>query len=490
LMGVIKASLPEQVLISFYTALNEEGFWEVLGQKIYGPEADSSFEYASAFFNRLVDQCATQTNADVLFSHLIHDTRFLDGLVDSISNSPIYEQKVAAINALRAILLKSGEQLFDSALEAYAPTPVPNMLSGIQADLHSHLKTRTDILSQKLVDDSLIPARPPVEFSTFKVSSSFTVPRLHLLEVLVELAQRSPQDVLGNFTADLWKSLSDWLFEHRFNNIYHELFYKLFRTMVKINHTESLKSLLSKHKFLTRMIEHYKATSSTDSGLRSYIIQMSNYVRLTVDTLPPSEFIKSFIISHAQWKEFLPLLREDTIRQFTTDFPAPSGGHPLSVSPFAGIEGFSLFNSVAALKPITPDDVDIDLGSDYANRLGFEDASAHIDKKKKRKRRKKSKAAQAAGAEKEKDEDVEEDAGEEEEGSGDEGSEGSDDEAPHNDGDHPEETSPAKQTTSPSTPQEDEEKDKANSADVRQEDKDATQTETISAPATENHVSA
>jgi len=128
LMGVIKASLPEQVLISFYTALNEEGFWEVLGQKIYGPgtshlllhhrllsshgrigkqktEADSSFEYASAFFNRLVDQCATQTNADVLFSHLIHDTRFLDGLVDSISNSPIYEQKVGPFASKLLLLI-------------------------------------------------------------------------------------------------------------------------------------------------------------------------------------------------------------------------------------------------------------------------------------------------------------------------------------------------------------------------------------------------
>lgn len=35
-MGVIKATLPDQVLVSFYTALNEDGFWEALGQKIYG----------------------------------------------------------------------------------------------------------------------------------------------------------------------------------------------------------------------------------------------------------------------------------------------------------------------------------------------------------------------------------------------------------------------------------------------------------------------
>jgi hypothetical protein len=116
-MGVIKATLPDQVLINFYTALNEDGFWSALGQKIYGPGmlltlcdavrvtravtrcadclphslkpigSESSFEDASAFFNRLVDLCSTQNNADVLFQHLSQDMGFLDGLVDCISNN-------------------------------------------------------------------------------------------------------------------------------------------------------------------------------------------------------------------------------------------------------------------------------------------------------------------------------------------------------------------------------------------------------------------
>jgi hypothetical protein len=46
-----------------------------------------------------------------------------------------------------------------------------------------------------------------------------------------------------------------------------------------------------------------------DSGLRSYIILMGNYVRLTADAQPPSEYLKSFLISHIQWKEFVPLLK-------------------------------------------------------------------------------------------------------------------------------------------------------------------------------------
>jgi hypothetical protein len=147
--------------------------------------AESSFEDASAFFNRLVDLCSTQNNADVLFLHLSQDMGFLDGLVDCISNNTgnlPAEQQIAAINALRALLLKSGEQLYDTSLEAYTPTPVPNMLSGIHEDLHNHLKTRAGSLAQRLVDDAKQPKKKADEavFSTFRVRTSTptTIPLL------------------------------------------------------------------------------------------------------------------------------------------------------------------------------------------------------------------------------------------------------------------------------------------------------------------------
>jgi hypothetical protein len=49
LMGVIKASIPDQVLINFYTSLNEDGFWNSLGQKIYGPGSTSTSSSPSPF---------------------------------------------------------------------------------------------------------------------------------------------------------------------------------------------------------------------------------------------------------------------------------------------------------------------------------------------------------------------------------------------------------------------------------------------------------
>ncbi len=154
LMGIMKAMLPEQTLTNFYSWLNEDGFWKSLGEKIYGAGkcifafgqfsildlsiclflflhhmsahiyhllgADSSFEEASSFFTRLVDICSTQSCADILFVELGRDFSFVDGLVNCISNSSgntPHEQQVACINALRTLLLKTGEQLYDTSLE-------------------------------------------------------------------------------------------------------------------------------------------------------------------------------------------------------------------------------------------------------------------------------------------------------------------------------------------------------------------------------------
>ncbi len=47
-----------------------------------------------------------------------------------------------------------------------------------------------------------------------------------------------------------------------------------------------------------------------------------------------------------------------------TAYPAPSGGHPISLSPFASAETFGIYSSMVPPKPITADDVDIEIGSE------------------------------------------------------------------------------------------------------------------------------
>jgi len=124
---------------------------------------------------------------------------------------------------------------------------------------------------------------------------------------------------------------------------------------------------------------------------------MCNYLRLTADTLAPSAYLKNFLSSHEQWKEFVPVLRDETIRQMVTNYAAPVGGH---INPFAIHDTFGMYSSATKCRAITPDQVDIDLGSEYANNLGFDEAAPYAvpqSGKKKRKSRKKRQAVRQAG---------------------------------------------------------------------------------------------
>jgi len=114
----------------------------------------------------------------------------------------------------------------------------------------------------------------------------------------------------------------------------------------------------------------------------------------------------------------MPLsFRDETVRQMVTNYGAPVGGH---INPFAIHDTFGMYSSATKCRVITPEQVDIDLGSECknmgfpisivyfvahtvpsvsllsdANNLGFEDAIPYappVGGKKKRKSRKKRQA--------------------------------------------------------------------------------------------------
>jgi len=267
------------------------------------------------------------------------------------------------------------------------------MLAGIHDDLHQHLKTRAQALCVKLLADANGPNdSQTTPYSAYRVKKRFTLHRIALLDILVELAYENPTDLLSCLDPQVWRVLSDWLFDHKFNNVYHNLFLKLFKAMLKSGHVESMKSLFSKYKFVSKMITHYQTTTVFQSGLRGFILLMCNCLRLTADILPPSAYLKNFLSSHEQWKESLPFLRDETIRQMVTNYAAPVGGH---INPFAIHDTFGMYSSATKCRAITPEQVDIDLGSEYANNLGFEESQPYappVGGKKKRKSRKKRQA--------------------------------------------------------------------------------------------------
>lgn len=53
------------------------------------------------------------------------------------------------------------------------------------------------------------------------------------------------------------------------------------------------------------------------AGNRGYVLQLCNAIRLQADTMPPTEFLRTYLNSHEQWRNFLGSLREATLEQQT-----------------------------------------------------------------------------------------------------------------------------------------------------------------------------
>jgi hypothetical protein len=47
------------------------------------------------------------------------------------------------------------------------------------------------------------------------------------------------------------------------NNLFHAMFYKIIQIIVRANHIESQQALLKQYRFLTKVIEHYRANDPT-----------------------------------------------------------------------------------------------------------------------------------------------------------------------------------------------------------------------------------
>ncbi len=57
--------------------------------------------------------------------------------------------------------------------------------------------------------------------------------------------------------------------------------------------------------------------SLQSAGNRGYVLQLCNAIRLQADTMPPTEFLRAYLNSHEQWRNFLGDLREATLQQQT-----------------------------------------------------------------------------------------------------------------------------------------------------------------------------
>eukprot|EP01119_Soliformovum_irregulare_P008018 TRINITY_DN2074_c0_g1_i1.p1 TRINITY_DN2074_c0_g1~~TRINITY_DN2074_c0_g1_i1.p1 ORF type:complete len:684 (-),score=225.62 TRINITY_DN2074_c0_g1_i1:92-1897(-) len=382
LIEVFCCSFPKQSdIITFYKSLVEAKMFDRIGEKICTPGNPLSPHVAECFI-RLIEKLSSFEMSGILFISLCRMPAFIDSLFKLIvSDDPkvFLAQRQAAASVLRELLIRSGEKMFEHPEFA---RPMPNMLSAVHDKLHEHAKGHVTNVANVLIHmDATQRKDKEIKYSAYVVKRPFGMYRFALVEILADLIVCQPA-LLTNLPPQIWKVLSGWFLEYRQNNLYHIQFYKIFQVVIRENNEEALKLLLQDAKFLFKMIEQYR--SEELSCVRGFVILIANTLRLTADLQPATAFLKHYLISHSTWKEFLPVLRQDTevqLRRYQDITP-----EMIEDEDDQGL-----------------DDLDIDIGSAYAKSLGFEEESlpspaTDAPKKKNKKKNKKKKSKKVTNA--------------------------------------------------------------------------------------------
>lgn len=375
LIDIFCCGFPRQSdTIQFYKSLVDARVFEKIGEKIYG-QGQTASTYVAEFFNKLLEKLSSFEMSGILFISLCRSSTFVDGLFKGATcctDSFPLEQRQACATVLRELLIKSGEKIFEHSEFA---RPMPNMLSAVHDKLHEHAKAHVPDLCNVLIHIDGQKREKSIPFSSFTIKRAFGLYRYNLTEILTDLIICAPE-VLDKVPQQTWRVLGAWFIEYCYNNLYHSLFYKIIQIIVRENHVESQKQLLNRYKFLSRIIEHYKAPDQT--AARGFILLIANTLRLGADLQPSSGWLKHYLLSHDPWKQWLPTLRHDTQMQLKR---------------YADITADMMDEE----EDTFDEDLDIDLGSAYARSLGFEEelpeeeASPLTPKSKKKKKKNKKK---------------------------------------------------------------------------------------------------
>jgi len=111
---------------------------------------------ASEFFVKLIDRLATNKMSGVLFVGICRTPTFVTSLFNVIISPPKKfkdEQRSAAALALRELLIKSGEKMFDQM----DLKPVLNMLTAIYDKLHEYAVPFVPAICQVLIASNEAP---------------------------------------------------------------------------------------------------------------------------------------------------------------------------------------------------------------------------------------------------------------------------------------------------------------------------------------------
>jgi len=175
-----------------------------------------------------------------------------------------------------------------------------------------------------------------------KKLSTFRMDTLDLLVEMIKSKQifkrKTPNQQY--LPVELWYFLVDWFFQ--FNNIFHSKFFDLIKELFSQGHVPSMKHFCNFH--LKRFLLFYKNPEEPVDA-KGIILLICNYIRISATRFPPSHFLPTFLNSNELWNSTLPIIINDTLKNY--------------------------------IGPDAKDDLaPIGYGSDFAKSIGFEDENS------------------------------------------------------------------------------------------------------------------
>lgn len=356
---------------NFYKILSDWRLLSKLAKQIVWHKRSSAHASGAAdALLQIVDKLATDSNGEILLQPIGHCPELLASLVNLAvgkgdRGEHFMSRRTEASRVLLAVVRKVLEDqivtasIWQLAFGGYAQPTVPNQLKSVRdlvfAILVSHLPSLSSFFHeyQGSSDPEQVMFHPG-----FTVERPFSVLRFQIFEIITEIVCQKPAQ-LSKLSLDFWRICCQWFSQYPHNNLYQTVFHRLVFQALRSSDEDTLKKVFQKCKLVATLV--YVCQTPKESLLHGAAFRLLNAIRLQVETLPPSAFLRSFLQSHETWRKFLPTLKERTIQQqhFGLGFTVPTND---LISGSVKEEEQRMRNN------------SIDLGSRLARSLGFEDA--------------------------------------------------------------------------------------------------------------------
>ncbi|OQS02112.1 hypothetical protein THRCLA_05493 [Thraustotheca clavata] len=396
----------------FFRGLAEMKLLVALGEHVCKPEYSEAHAVAAAdVFLELIDRLAADDNGELLLQPAGHSTQLLNDFIKTFLDVPNTKdplsylappcgRRQAALRCLLGLLHKSSlEQVQGPPTSPYHSfgativNLVPNQLLSLRSRIFSHvgghgITKYLDFIVQQYRAQIKVSGTKDftIKHTGYSVQFPFTAFRMDLIQMVEELVRNDPA-LLEHFTFETWQALVFWFLQFPHNNLYQGIFCRLIFSAIRTNDESILRPLLQKLKLVTTLI---KAYHNEDKAARGYIIYCCNLLRLQASAVAPDAYIRTFLGSHAKWHQFEPELRTITSAMVVKGLGI---NVPTSMSRYGGYSGYTSIPDPPEFVP------GIDLGSDFAQNLGFIDDlpwpvdTSDSEKKKKKKKKNKKKSS-------------------------------------------------------------------------------------------------